>query len=108
MILVSKLFWRGTDGMCRMPLPSESGVKYTIQLAMCYKVEISNGLWYNWLDHLHSSVVHSVIPNVKKTPKSNSMPDLCSACQLWKSHKLPMSHMHTRSSKPFDIVHVDL
>lgn len=33
---------------------------------------------------------------------------MCSACQMGKSHRLPNHNVHTRSSKAFEIVHVDV
>lgn len=45
---------------------------------------------------------------MNKTLESNSMPNLCSACELGKSHRLPMSHVHISSTNSFDIIHVEL
>lgn len=36
------------------------------------------------------------------------MLDVCGACKLSKAHILPLKHIHTKSFKPFTIIHVDL
>lgn len=45
---------------------------------------------------------------MNKVIKPNSSYELCSVCQLGKAPSLPIFHVHTRSSNPFDIIHVDL
>lgn len=62
-------------------------------------------MWHNRLDHPHSSIVYSVLSTMNKSLNSNSTLDLCSTCHLSKSHRLPLTHVHVRSNKPFDIIH---
>lgn len=38
----------------------------------------------------------------------NTIPDLCSASELGKYYRVPVSNMHTRSTSAFDIIYVDL
>lgn len=49
-----------------------------------------------------------VTNHMNKMLMSNSSSNVCSACQLGKSHRLPISYVHKRSQCMFAIIHVDM
>lgn len=65
-------------------------------------------LWHDCIGHPHLPMIQQVIHSTKKTMKFNSSYELCSTCQLGKSHRLPTNNVHIKPSKTFDIIHVDL
>ena len=84
---------------------------FTTQLsftpAQAFIAQLNNPiLWHNKLRHPTSNVVSQVMQSFNlKFSKSS---DLCSSCQLAKSHRLPFVLSESKAMKPFNLVHSDL
>lgn len=57
---------------------------------------------------LRSMFYKKTLSNLNFHVQSSSYYTVCSAYQLGKSHRLPLSHVHTCFTIPFEIVHVDI
>lgn len=76
-------------------------------LVQCHHIEITATLLHEILGYLHASIAHLIANSINKTLKQSQSLELCSACQLGKSCRLPIKHVHYKSCVPFEIVHVD-
>lgn len=63
----------------------------------CNSVIINKYLRHDWLDHPHYVVVKYIASNMNSNIDNVSTLYLCNLCQLTKSHRLPVTHVHTRS-----------
>ena len=63
-------------------------------------------LWHNRLGHPASNVITQVMRSCNLN--FSNFFDLCSSCQLAKSHGLPFVISKSKAMKPFDSVHSDL
>lgn len=53
-------------------------------------------------------MLNHVLKGFNLTSSKNICHELCSACQMGKTHRLSLQNVHTRSKQPFDILHVDV
>lgn len=79
-----------------------------IKIVSCHKATVNSILLHDQLKHFHHDVVKHVSHSMNKSLTLLSAMNLCNFCQLGKSPKLPLQHIHTRSTYLFDIIHVDL
>jgi histone deacetylase 1/2 len=72
-------------------------------------LSVSTDLWHRRLGHPSIGTMQHVPLDFLSTctPNKNTTP-LCDACQLGKHTKLPFSLSHSRTTKPFDLIHCDL
>ena len=63
-------------------------------------------LWHNRLGHPASNVITQVMRSCNLN--FSNFFDLCSSCQLAKSHRLPFVLSESKAIKPFDLVYFDL
>lgn len=78
------------------------------QLIQCNKASLNLTLWYEILRHTHALVLARVAHKLNQTINPNSSSTIYGACQLSKAHRLSFTHTHTRTTIPFDIIHIDL
>lgn len=65
-------------------------------------------LWHNRLGHPCNNTLVHVLRTCTIRFTRNSLPHVCSACQLGKAHKLPFSHSDTMYSLPFELIVSDV
>ncbi|KAG8488706.1 hypothetical protein CXB51_016682 [Gossypium anomalum] len=65
-------------------------------------------LWHSQLGHPCNNVLSHVLRTCNIPVKRNSLPQVCSSCQLGKAHKLPFDHSTTMYSSPFELVVSDV
>ncbi|KAG8479468.1 hypothetical protein CXB51_029816 [Gossypium anomalum] len=80
---------------------SQSPVIYTAQV-------LSPVLWHNRLGHPCVTTLTKVLRSCNVSFKNISLPNICTVCQLGKSHKLPFTSSQTVYSSPFELVLSDV
>lgn len=88
-------------------LPSPRGSHVT-QVVSCNKTFVSTILWHDQLGLPHCDIVKHVTHSMNNSLTSITSIELCNSCQLAKAYRIPLTHVHTRSISPFDIIHVDI
>lgn len=79
------------------------------QLPTIYTVQVSSPvLWHNRLGHPCATTLANVLRSCNVSFKSVSLPNICTACHLGKSHKLPFNSSKTVYSSPFELVVSDV
>lgn len=56
-------------------------------------IGLNGSLCHDCLSHQHLPIMQHVIHVMNEVLKSNPIPDLCSVCQLSKSHRLPLTNI---------------
>uniref|UniRef100_A0A803NGK1 Integrase catalytic domain-containing protein n=1 Tax=Cannabis sativa TaxID=3483 RepID=A0A803NGK1_CANSA len=65
-------------------------------------------LWHSRLGHPSAKIVKLALSNCNIHLPNKVFPDICNACCLGKSHKLPFSHSTTTYTAPLQLIHSDL
>ncbi|KAG8501158.1 hypothetical protein CXB51_003243 [Gossypium anomalum] len=68
----------------------------------------SSSLWHNRLGHPCNNTLARVLKSCNVSFRQNSLPHICTACQLGKAHKLLFGSSHTIYSSPFELVVTDV
>lgn len=87
---------------------SQSLQPYNYTSTMNNKIRVEGSVWHDRLGHLHQIVLDIVVKGINQHIISYSCYTVCSSCQMGKSHKLSLRNIQVRSSKPFEIVHMDI
>lgn len=69
---------------------------------------VNSLLLHDRLGHPNTDIVNQVAFSMNKKLTHINTSYLCNLCKLAKAHRLHVTHMHTHSLYPFDIVHIDL
>ncbi|CAL1403910.1 unnamed protein product [Linum trigynum] len=86
-----------------LPAPSSP-----VRLAMTAAAKPSSVNWHKRLGHPHLKLLSRVLRN-HSLPVTSVSPSLsCESCSLHKSHKLPFSISSLSSSRPFDLLYMDV
>ncbi|XP_040961888.1 uncharacterized protein [Gossypium hirsutum] len=68
----------------------------------------SSSIWHNRLGHPCNNTLAHVLKSCNVSFRQNSLPSICTACQLEKAHKLPFGSSHTIYFSPFELVVTDV
>lgn len=58
------------------------------------KASLHEALWHERIGHHHVSMVQHIAYSLNKTITPNSYLEVCGACQLGKSHRVPFNHTY--------------
>jgi len=64
--------------------------------------------WHSRLGHPAFQVVRRLLSSLQLPVISNKSSESCTACLRSKSHQLPFSHQHTRSTAPLQLLYTDV
>lgn len=64
--------------------------------------------WHKWLAHPHAPLLKRLLSLFKLPTSSNHFPFVCDSCQLGKSHRLHLNNSHLSSTKPFQLLYLDV
>lgn len=107
--LQGKILLRGDvkHGLYRVPPCHKSPHQSSSTLALT-GVRTSLQGWHKRLAHPHESLLRKLLQSFQLPISSHNLPIVCDACQLGKSHRLPLTNSQVASFKPFDLVYSDV
>lgn len=65
-------------------------------------------VWHRRLGHTSKKILSQVLNSCKLSISLKNKVDFCDACQMGKSHKLPFTSSLTHTSKPLQLVFIDI
>ena len=80
---------------------------FRVQPQALLSTDANGVIWHQRLGHPNSNLMHSLIKQFQ-LPIHGSLNFNCNACNVAKSHKLPFSESHSHTSKPFQLLHMDV
>ena len=86
----------------------DRGQQAFLTLLRQHPARASFGIWHAHLGHSSPKTVERLSENGVIHTVSSFNSDVCSSCQLGKSHRLPFLNNNTRILYPLDIIHCDL
>lgn len=93
-----------SHGLYRLP-PVKTNLTSTMALT---GVRTSLHGWHQRLAHPHESLLRRLLSSFQLPVSTNKFPNVCDSCQLGKSHRFPLPTSHVASTKPFDLMYLDV
>lgn len=90
------------------PVSALTAVQSEVASSSSTNILVEFDRWHQRLGYLSTTIVNQVLVSCNASVPKNKTTNLCSACMLGKSHKLPFLASLTQSTAPLELVFADL